>query len=209
MTTKTTMDQTIEAAIGKITGVVATKIVRDDKETILEVHVLANKRRHAKQISKDVQSLLAAQFDVLIDHRLISVAQVDSDDLQEVLPRIIYKSVDVSKEGSMMTATVCFTHQDQVFDGKHSGVITQRGDFRVVAEATIDGMRRHLKPDEHLVLEGFKVHDIADIKLANTIMTFVKGKRETTLVGTSLIQDNLYDAYVKSVLDALNRVMFK
>ena len=46
---------------------------------ILEVHVGALPGRNPKQIARDVESMIVAKLGMPIDHRKISVAQVDED----------------------------------------------------------------------------------------------------------------------------------
>lgn len=198
----------MEQALSKIQGVISTKLVQKSNGEIVECHVLSNVKRHPKQISKDVQSVLAASFEYLIDHRIISVAQVKNDTISEIIPRIIYKSVDVVKDGQMLNAAVSCVFQGMQYEGRYTGVATKNGDYRVVVEATLESVRCHLKEDEHIVLEGYKVHDVGGLTLANVVLTFVRGKKEHPLVGTAIVGGHMHDAYVKSVFDALNRVLF-
>ena len=48
-----------------------------DGEDIREIHVLTTSSKPAKQIVRDIQSLLAASFNQKIDHRVVSVAYID------------------------------------------------------------------------------------------------------------------------------------
>lgn len=192
----------------KIQGVKSAKLVRNGSGEIVECHVLATSKRHPKQISKDVQSVLAASFEYLIDHRIISVAQLDNESIQEIIPRIIYKSVDVVKVGQMLTATVACKLQELDYEGQYTGVATKNGDYRTVAEATLESVRCHLKEDEHIILEGYRVQEVGGLSIANVVLTFVRGKKEHPLVGTAIVSNHVHDAYVRSVFDALNRVLF-
>ncbi len=198
----------MQKAIEQIHGVHSSKLILNEEGVIGECHVLASGGRHPKQISKDVQSVLAATFEYRIDHRIISVAQLESDSMAHIVPRIVYKSVDVVKQGQMMTATVNCTFKDMDYKGEFSGVATKNGDFRVVAEAVLEAVRCQLKDDEHIVLEGYRVQDVGWLTLANVVVTFVRGDKEYPLVGTAIVGNHAHDAYVKAVFDALNRVLF-
>jgi hypothetical protein len=46
-------------------------------DEVREIHVLTSSKRPAKQIVRDIQSLLATRFSRQIDHRVVSVAYVD------------------------------------------------------------------------------------------------------------------------------------
>jgi hypothetical protein len=65
--------------INKIDGVINSKIIVE-KEDITEIHILANKLRSAKQIVRDVESCILASFDYRIDRRVVSIAQIETDD---------------------------------------------------------------------------------------------------------------------------------
>ncbi len=198
----------MQEAIDKIQGVHSSKLVTDDSGEIVECHILAAAGRHPKQVSKDVQSVLAATYGYRINHRIISVAQLEGKEMSRVVPRIVYKSVDVVKEGQMMTATVTCALKGVEYKGQYTGVATRNGEFRIVAEAVLESVRCHLKNDEHIVLEGNRVQDVGSLTLANVIVTFIRGDKEYPLVGTAIVGTHAHDAYVKSVFDALNRVLF-
>lgn len=66
-----------EATLGRLRGVLSSRIVVGAGGEIAEVHVMATAERGAKQIVRDVESALFANFGVRIDHRKISVAVMD------------------------------------------------------------------------------------------------------------------------------------
>jgi hypothetical protein len=66
-----------EALVGEVVSVVAARIVPGFERPVDEVHVVATTERNPKQIVRDVQSLLYAQLGVSIDHRVVSVVQID------------------------------------------------------------------------------------------------------------------------------------
>ncbi len=198
----------MQDAIEKIESVQAAKLIRNENNEIDECHILATSKRHPKQISKDVQSVLAAKFEYRIDHRIISVAQIENESTAKVIPRIVYKTVEVCKEEQIMTAVVTCVYKDIQYEGKYKGVSTKNSDFRIVAEATLEAVRCHMKKDEHIVLEGYRVHEVSGVTLANVVLTFVRAGKEYPLVGTSIVAEHSHESYAKAVFDALNRVLF-
>ncbi|HVQ18688.1 MAG TPA: hypothetical protein VMT27_06590 [Actinomycetes bacterium] len=66
----------LEDAIRHIPGVRAASVVTDPQAQPTEVHVLAAPGKPAKQIVRDVQSLAMAQYDLDLDHRIVSVVQI-------------------------------------------------------------------------------------------------------------------------------------
>ncbi|MFI5370049.1 MAG: hypothetical protein ACHQ52_00730 [Candidatus Eisenbacteria bacterium] len=73
MDTRSIWVQRAEAAIATLRGVEAVRILADG-ESIREIHVLSTSNRPAKQIVRDVQSVLVTRFSREIDYRVVSVA---------------------------------------------------------------------------------------------------------------------------------------
>jgi hypothetical protein len=67
----------LEEALSRIQGVTAASVTTLADGQPTEIHVLASPDRHAKQIVRDVQSLAMAQFGLDLDHRIVSVVQLD------------------------------------------------------------------------------------------------------------------------------------
>ena len=57
----------IEDLVKNLKSVINCRITQDENENIKEVHVVANETRSAKQISRDVQSIIAAIYDGSVD----------------------------------------------------------------------------------------------------------------------------------------------
>jgi hypothetical protein len=75
----------LEAAIRQLTGVRAASVVTDGQANPTEVHVLASPGKPAKQLVRDVQSLAMAQFGIDIDHRIVSVVQIEDETADPVI----------------------------------------------------------------------------------------------------------------------------
>jgi len=71
--------ETVEQALDGLRDVKTAKVVPDSAGGILAVHVITTSDRPGKQIARDVESVLVAKLGIAIDHRKISVAQVDAE----------------------------------------------------------------------------------------------------------------------------------
>ena len=69
----------LEDAIRHIPGVRAASVVTSAQAEPTEVHVLASPGKAAKQVVRDVQSLALARYDIDIDHRIVSVVQIEDE----------------------------------------------------------------------------------------------------------------------------------
>lgn len=67
----------VERELCRIPEVRAARIVADLDGRPVEVHVLAAPGKHAKQVVRDVQSVAMATVGLSIDHRIVSVVQLD------------------------------------------------------------------------------------------------------------------------------------
>jgi hypothetical protein len=65
----------LEAELKKIAGVKNARIIGTDGPE--EIHVVATSARSPKQVVRDVQSLAAAAYGLPIDHRIVSVVQLE------------------------------------------------------------------------------------------------------------------------------------
>jgi len=71
--TRSAWVQNAETAVTALRGVEAVRILADG-DVIREIHVLSTSNRPAKQIVRDVQSVLLTRFGREIDYRVVSVA---------------------------------------------------------------------------------------------------------------------------------------
>ena len=71
--------EAVEQALDGLRDVRSAKVIADGGGSILAVHVVSSSERSAKQIARDVESVLVAKLGIAIDHRKISVAQMDGD----------------------------------------------------------------------------------------------------------------------------------
>ena len=67
----------LEDELQKVSGITGARVVGDDAPT--EIHIVAGPGRTPKQLVRDVQSLAAASFDMQIDHRIVSIVQLDEE----------------------------------------------------------------------------------------------------------------------------------
>jgi hypothetical protein len=80
----------LQELINDVEGVVSSKVKLDDTGNLVEIHALADKSRNAKQIVRDIQSAVTAKFDLEIDHRIISIAQLSCDSVMQKDLRIVF-----------------------------------------------------------------------------------------------------------------------
>jgi hypothetical protein len=70
----------IEGLLTALNGVLAARVAVGPGGRVEEIHVLADAATHPKQIVRNVESALSAGLGVVVDRRLISVAQLRGED---------------------------------------------------------------------------------------------------------------------------------
>jgi hypothetical protein len=71
--------QRLQEELQRIPAVRSARVIGNDQPT--EIHIVAGPGRPAKQLVRDVQSLSTAGFGMTIDHRIVSVVQLEDEDL--------------------------------------------------------------------------------------------------------------------------------
>lgn len=66
----------VERLLRSLAGIVSAKVVSDTLGRVGEIHVLASDRLHPKQVVRNIESALSAGLGIVIDRRVVSVAQV-------------------------------------------------------------------------------------------------------------------------------------
>src|SRR5262249_44179926 len=71
--------QDLEEELCRLGGVLAVRVVGDRSGRPVEVHVLSDHTKPAKQTVRDVRAVAQTVFGLEIDHRIVSVAQFGDD----------------------------------------------------------------------------------------------------------------------------------
>ena len=217
----------LEESIRQIPGVRAVSVVTDAQAEPREVHVLAAPGKPAKQIVRDVQSLAMAQFDIDLDHRIVSVVQIEDESgagelaagaepdelltpaeqvIEEVeaQARPVISEIGVRSTGSEIEVEVRLALDDDTFVGIERGAAAASARPRLVASATISAL------DELLGLpaavESAGVVDTGTHSVALVVLTLsIPRIGPQSVAGSAVIRGDETDAVARAVLSAVNR----
>src|SRR5436190_23652714 len=84
----------IEELLSQVRGVLAVRVVLDAQGQIDELHVVGSPGRSAKQMVRDVESIVYVQGGVRIDHRKISLVQIAESIIQPALVRVLLLDIE-------------------------------------------------------------------------------------------------------------------
>jgi hypothetical protein len=189
--------------IAKIDGVMNVKVVVENDE-ITEVHILANNLRAPKQIVRDIESSLMAAFDYRIDRKVISIAQIQTDD-SEALRRVKYSGIDFKTEGNALECTVRLLHDGDEFGEAVTGIKTAANRKKIVADAAVRTVEKILGQAYLFNIEDVIVSTSRDITYVSVLVNMVLNESEQTMVGSAIVKHDINEAIAKATLDAVNR----
>jgi hypothetical protein len=193
--------------INKIDGVKNVKIIEENDE-ILEVHILANKLRSPKQIVRDIESSLIAVFDYRIDRKVISIAQIETNETKAI-NRIKYEGISSQNAGTMIECSVKLSYEDEEFEVPVSKVRTQANVKKIVAEATLRSVEKVIGQTVVFDIQDILVSSTRDISFVSVFVNIVAENNEETVIGSAIVRTDINDAIAKATLDAVNRRLQK
>ncbi|MDI3478586.1 MAG: hypothetical protein PWQ59_2111 [Thermoanaerobacterium sp.] len=194
----------MEELINRVQSVISSRVVAENNQ-IAEIHVLADNSRNAKQIARDVQSVLMAEFKVDVNYKIISVAQIETNGRLFNDERIAFTNLTFANNGVSLEATVMLTKGLEIYEGVYKGVNTERNRNRIIVNATLECVSKILPEDHNLILEDVDIYSFAKKRIAVVAVTHATPQNEELLVGSSIVKKDDGEALVKAALDALNR----
>lgn len=203
----------LERELCRLPEVSAARIVTDDIGRPIEVHILANSAKHAKQVVRDIQSVALASFGIELDRRIVSVVQLNGDGNQHIdgpttiaLDRAMLVDVTSEVTGLRSLVRVTLARGEDEAVGFAEGSVASTAQHRLVAVATVDALRQLQRTAECLDVESAQIVRVGIHDVAIVTIVFVIPPAEQLVSGSAIIRDHRdHDAIVRAVLDATNR----
>jgi hypothetical protein len=215
--------QSAEGAIRTLRDIEGVNI-RAEGDDVREIHVLTSSLRPAKQIVRDVQTLLLTRFHRTIDHRVVSVAFANPVERPAPAPRpptptiaavtavtaderIRYTSANLIVTGPRAQASVELRWRGTPRAGSASGWSTRKGGHRLIASAALAAVQEMIDPDTALSLEDVEVIRLAGREVAVVSLELLADREHKSLVGSCVVEQDAAQAVVLATLNALNRIV--
>ncbi len=189
--------------INKINGVISTKIIHQDNN-IQELHILANTLRSPKQIVRDIESILLTSFNYRIDRKVISIAQIETED-NDPIKRIKFGGISLDVQGNMLECKVKLLYEEQEFFVTQVGIKTSANRKKIVAKATIDAVEKILGQTFIFDVQDVISTTNRDITFISVLVNMVINESEETMVGSAIVKNDINEAIAKATLAAINR----
>lgn len=216
----------LEAELKKIAGVRNARIVGTDAPE--EIHVVATASRSPKQVVRDVQSLAAAGYSLPIDHRIVSVVQLEDsepppppstikldppvhepvgaaaqhDDRRPVLERVV-----LGTRGTAGWVEVGLKWPDGTeTDGSGNAGPSRETRARGAAKAVVKALEPILaEKGAELEIDQVLIHRMDSADSVFVRATFFEGATAIPVVGSAIVHDDVASAAVRALLHAVNR----
>lgn len=218
----------VERLLVGLTGVGSIRIVPDGHGGIDEVHVVSDGSVGPKQIVRNIESALLAEFGLQIDHRKISVAplkeaqgpdiradepspepvEVPNADVavEDAASRILLESLQIDRRaGKRVACRVVLRDDEETFEGEAEGPDFSQSRLEVAARALLDALNTATMEDISLRLEGIQRTDAFGKDLVLALVQGQERRRSVTLPGIGLVDDSAEEAAVLACLQATNR----
>jgi hypothetical protein len=199
---------TIENTIERLESIISCKIIEGEYGEFSEIHVVSNKQRAAKQLVRDIQSLLIATYGIQIDHKMISIAEIPGEDIKKKQTRIKILSVSHDSTGDRANIKIVLGKDDEVFENSAKGINAVRNIDRMLVDTTLKTVEEACGYQETFVLEDIKTVNFTTAQAIVVIIGVYNGI-EQRFSGTSLIGQDYKKSVVKATLDAINRYLIK
>jgi hypothetical protein len=198
----------IEELIHQVRGVLSAYVSLTNDGEVEEIHVLGDAERTPKQIVRDIESMLATQLGLRIDHKRVSVAQMRKSGrpLQAKAPlRLKFRSVNLTVTGVAAEAQVEIEKDEVVSTGIASGPSSSQNQMRLVNIAAMRSIEKFLPPDHSLSLEELKVIPMGEEEIIVVVLNLLKPREEIQLVGSAILGSDVKRSVIFASLKALNR----
>lgn len=201
----------IENTLKCIPGVLFTKVVtnRNTEDFIIdEINIVATTQRNPKQISKDIQSIMRAKFDLDFDHKKVSIAQIeygDNTDFTRKDKRLGIEGIDYAVKGNQVRTEVILKYEDKLYTAEETGPNTLTNIYRILATATLNAIHQYLDKEHVFAIEDIEKIRIGKKEAVIVTVGVISSEYEEVLIGSALVKSDIRETVVKATLDALNR----
>ena len=199
------MEETIE----KLDSIIACKFVMNEEKYIEEIHIISNGKKSTKQISRDIQSILIARYDLDIDYKKISIAEIPDHGFKTIESRLEIEKISQENHGSLATINIGLSKNGLSMENTTEGVNTPKNVERIIAETTLKCVEDTCKDGTTFALEDVQAVQLSSRKVIIVIIMALLNGEAKPMSGSCIIRDNYTESIVKASLDAINRYISK
>jgi hypothetical protein len=195
-----------EQLIRKIKDILSAKIVTTSDGKISEIHVVSTSNRNPKQIVRDIESALIASVGSAVDHKKISVAQINNDDNFVSEARLKVEAIHIKKYRHNNEVAVTLSDgSGNTFKGSSIGTSSMQSQIVTTAIATLEAIQQYLKGVFVFSLDDTIFFKIAGREAVAILVCVIINEQEEHFLGSALVKQGYTEAAVAAVLNSINR----
>ena len=204
----------IEKSLKDLSDILFAKIVLSEDRDIKEIHIITKDSSNPKRITRDIESFLLAKYNIQVDYRKISIAQVKEKEIKdeqikeeesESSLRLKFSDIKVAAIGNQFEVCVKLENNEKIYEGKVSGKNWSENREYLVAKAALEGISSYLEGSIFFQVDEIKKIKLDSKEIIVVSINLIDPKRKENLVGSTVIKDDLNKAVVKAILKATNR----
>jgi hypothetical protein len=203
----------LEDELCRLSGVHAVRIVGDRAGRPTEVHVLADPTKPAKQVVRDVRAVAQTVFGIELDHRIVSVAQLNTNDqntptgieLPRTEARARVGAINIEAVGLRAQVRVVLVDNDRELTGYAEGSVASAARPQLVAAAALDAVRQGEPAAEAIHITSAEISRVGSNRVAVVTVVYVDPPAELVVSGSAVVRRDRDDAVARALLDATNR----
>jgi hypothetical protein len=203
----------LEDELCRLSGVHAVRVVGDRAGRPIEVHVLADPSKPAKQTVRDVRAVAQTVFGIELDHRIVSVAQLNTNEQNTPVgiefarsdTRSRVSSIQIDAIGLRAQVRVVLIDNDRELTGYAEGSVATAARPQLVAAAALDAVRQGEPAAEAIHITNAEISRIGSNRVAIVTVVYVDPPTELVVSGSAVVRRDRDDAVARALLDATNR----
>jgi len=203
----------LEDELCRLAGVHAVRIVGDRSGRPIEVHVLADPSKPAKQTVRDIRAVAQTVFGIELDHRIVSVAQLNTNEsnapvgieLSRAESRARVGAINIEVVGLRAQVRVVLIENDRELTGYAEGSVASAARPQLVAAAALDAVRQGEPAAEAIHITSAEISRFGASRVAIVTVVYVDPPTELVVSGSAVVRRDRDDAIARALLDATNR----
>lgn len=206
----------LESGLQRIPGIRSVRVVGGDEPS--EIHVIASRERSPKQLVRDVQSMAQAGYGVPIDHRIVSIVQLEEEAAAQQIEAaqtaaqapssrpVIDRVIQASKGDSGWVKVALQWPDGTMTEGDGASGSSRESRAYGALQAATRALEPALTAQEARVdVENLLIQRIGSADSVVMRVGFYERGTAATLVGSALVHDDVATAAVRALLNAINR----
>jgi len=207
----------IEKSLKDLNDILFAKIVLSEDGDIKEIHIITKDSSNPKRITRDIESFLLAKYNIQVDYRKISIAQVKDKEItdkqikeeeSESSLRIKFSDIKAETVDNQFEVCVKLENNGKIYEGKVSGKNWDENQEYLVAKAALEAISSYLEGSVFFQVDAIKKIELDSKEIIVVSINLIDSKRKENLVGSTVMKDDLNKAVVKAILKSTNRRIF-